>query len=115
MVALNHNAPPVVKRAGFVDDIGPLQMTAITNDSSVILPFSEIARVLMRLDHIASVIVDPGPPDDRNDSETLRSRLHGRLHSARNTTDRHREERQRLDRRRDDLCAGGSNLVSVAW
>jgi hypothetical protein len=58
MVALNHNAPPVVKRAGFVDDIGPLQMTAITNDCSVILPFSEIARVLTRLDHIAHFIVN---------------------------------------------------------
>ena len=58
MVALNHNALPVVKRAGFVDDIGPLQMTAITNDSSVILLFSELARVLVCFDQIASIIVN---------------------------------------------------------
>ncbi|PYJ68680.1 MAG: hypothetical protein DME75_12510 [Verrucomicrobia bacterium] len=57
------------------------------------LRLSEIASVLMRLDHVASFIVNAN-------HSTMR-------HSARHTTNRQTAAHRKLDRRRADLYAGG--------
>ena len=59
----------------------------------------EIAPVLERLDHVASVIVNPNPDTMSSACKTAHTQLHSRSHSIRHTTADRMAARRKLDRK----------------
>ena len=70
-------------------------------------PLFEIAFVLVRFDHVASVHRKRESRHDVNGCNAARNRLRSRRRSARHTTADRMAAHRKSDRRRDDLCAGG--------